>query len=240
MIISKSGRKFKFGDGASVEAFQNAVIPAQVGNTKCNINTDVVEADIPLLLSKESLKRANAILNLSQDTITMFDKPVTLHYTSTGHYCVDIRQENIGNTQPEQAEVLVINDDMPDNKKKEILTKLHKQFGHASPEKLKMLIQNAGNTSEGVLSMLKNIVNDCDSCRRYKREKPKPAVGFPLASAFNETVAVDLHQLEKNLWYLHMIDEFTRFSAGAIITSKEPKVFEGIYQKLDWNFWKSQ
>ena len=46
---------------------------------------------------------------------------------------------------------------------------------------------------------------------------------------FNETVAVDLHQLEKNRWHLHMIDEFTRFSMGAIMTSKS---HSGFLQKL--------
>ncbi len=38
----------------------------------------------------------------------------------------------------------------------------------------------------------------------------------------NKTVAVDLHELELNVWYLHIIDHFTRFSAGCIVTSKKP------------------
>lgn len=50
--------------------------------------------------------------------------------------------------------------------------------------------------------------------------KPRPAVGLPLASQHNETVAVDLHELKPGLWYLHIIDQFTRFSAGSILTTK--------------------
>ena len=70
------------------------------------------------------------------------------------------------------------------------------------------------------------ITNSCDTCIKLKRSPHKPAVGFPLTTEFNETVAVDLHELEKSkTWYLHIIDEFTRFSAGAIIHSKKATVF---------------
>lgn len=44
-----------------------------------------------------------------------------------------------------------------------------------------------------------------------------------MASTYNETVAVDLHELEPGVWYLHIIDHFTRFSAGSIVTTKKPK-----------------
>ena len=38
-----------------------------------------------------------------------------------------------------------------------------------------------------------------------------------MASEFNNTVSVDLNQLKQNLWYLQMINEFTRSSNTAII-----------------------
>ena len=45
-----------------------------------------------------------------------------------------------------------------------------------------------------------------------------------MASDFNEMISMDLHQLEDSIWYLHMIDIFTRFSAGAIVRTKEASV----------------
>ncbi len=42
-----------------------------------------------------------------------------------------------------------------------------------------------------------------------------------MASEYNETVAVDLHELEPGVWYLHIIDHFTRFSAGNIVKTKK-------------------
>ncbi|KAL5012987.1 hypothetical protein ScPMuIL_011538 [Solemya velum] len=50
---------------------------------KCNIEAEVVKADIPLLLSKESLKRAETVLDLSNDSATMFKQPVDLEFTSS-------------------------------------------------------------------------------------------------------------------------------------------------------------
>ena len=37
-------------------------------------------------------------------------------------------------------------------------------------------------------------------------------------------VAMDLHQLEDNLWYLHFIDEFSRFSNGVVIERKQSNI----------------
>ena len=50
-----------------------------------------------------------------------------------------------------------------------------------------------------------------------------------MASTYNETVVVDLHELEPGVWHLHIIDHFTlelhalRFRAGSIATTKKPK-----------------
>lgn len=108
----------------------------------------------------------------------------------------------------------------PDEKRK-VLLKLHKQFGHASADRLQRLIQSSGNKDKDCLTILQQIVYDCEICQKYKRTKPKPAVGLPMASEYNETVAVDLHELEPGVWYLHIIDHFTRFSAGNIVKTKK-------------------
>ena len=38
-------------------------------------------------------------------------------------------------------------------------------------------------------------------------------------------VAMDLHQLDDYLWYLHFIDEFSRFSNGIVIKRKQSNIF---------------
>ena len=55
---------------------------------------------------------------------------------------------------------------------------------------------------------------------KYKKPVPKPVVGFAWATDFNQTVEMDLKELGPSLWFLHIINEFTRLSNGAIIRSK--------------------
>ncbi len=120
----------------------------------------------------------------------------------------------------DENEILIISDKMSPAEKRNILMKLHKQFGHASADKLQRLLNSSGNKDTECSIILQKIVSECEVCQKHSKAKPKPAVGLPLASQYNETVAVDLHELEQGVWYLHIIDQFTRFSAGSILTTK--------------------
>ena len=102
------------------------------------------------------------------------------------------------------------------------MIKLHKQFGHASYKRLKSLLKNAGVSDQNTFEKLEQICKECNTCLLFKKPLPRPAVGLPLASDFNETVAMDLHELGQNVWYLHLIDEFTCLSAASIIHMKAP------------------
>ena len=118
--------------------------------------------------------------------------------------------------------MLAITEDITEEQKHKALLKLQKQFGHVSVDRLKKLLMNAGNVDDENTTILEEIVSKCEIY--LKHSKPKPAVGLPMASRYNKPVAVDLHELEPNVWYLHIIDHFTRFSAGSIVTSKKPSV----------------
>ena len=54
----------------------------------------MVIVDIPLLLSKLSLKRAGTVLDMENDRAVMFKQQIPLEFTSSGHYCVDIRDDD--------------------------------------------------------------------------------------------------------------------------------------------------
>lgn len=160
----------------------------------------------------------------------MFKQHIPLEFTSSGHYCVDIRDQDNTRRQLKddmiltvtaEDEALTVTENMSPGEKRKVLLKLHKQFGHASADRLQRLIQSSGNKDKDCLAILQQMVHDSDICQRYSKTKSKPAVGLPLASEYNETVAVDLHELEPGVWYLHVIDQFTRFSAGSIVKTKK-------------------
>lgn len=73
--------------------------------------------------------------------------------------------------------------------------------------------------------MTDNKTVNCDTCTKYKKSSASSVVGFSLASDFNQTVVVDLHQLEPSLWYLYIIDGFSRFSADCIMNTKQSLEF---------------
>ena len=205
-------RLFRFGDGEDVYSFKHASIPAKIGTTYCKIETEVVKSEIPLLLSKSSLKKAGTVLDLR-------NKPVELEFTSSGHYCINLLDSLHSKTDNIDEEVvLAVESGMTEKEKKRTLTKLHKQFEHASAERLSKLLKNAGTSDKQLLNIMKKVTMECEVCAVHKRPVARPVVGFPLATEYNETVAVDLHELEAHrTWYLHIIDEFTRFSDGCII-----------------------
>lgn len=68
----QSARPFRFGDGKVVHSTRKVTIPTKIRYTRCKIETEIVPADTPMLLSKASLKRASAVLDIANDKATIF------------------------------------------------------------------------------------------------------------------------------------------------------------------------
>ena len=122
--------------------------------------------------------------------------------------------------------MLIIEEAQTNTEKRKIVEKLHKQFGHSNPEKLKSLLKDAGNSDpELSINMVDEICEKCEVCLKSKKRYPKPVVAYPLAREFNETVVLDLHELDSNLYYAHFLDHVTRLLSGAAtIGSKDPGI----------------
>ena len=58
IIFSECSKPFRFGDGIQYKSSESATIPAIIGNQVVNIKTHIIDSDIPLLLSKASMKKA--------------------------------------------------------------------------------------------------------------------------------------------------------------------------------------
>ncbi|CAC5411356.1 unnamed protein product [Mytilus coruscus] len=86
----------------------------------------------PLLLSKDSMKKAKMKLDLENDSANIFGKDVQLQCTSSGHYCVPIDQLKI---YIKVTATALVATQMTKDKTK-IIEKLHKQFAHPSAKRL--------------------------------------------------------------------------------------------------------
>ena len=189
------------------------------------IETDVIDSELPLLLSKEAMKKAKMINGFVNDKAKVLGNVVSLEFTSSGHYTLPLTKERIlvvKDTLSTEDRILV-GLKIQDKSYKEmfqIASKLHTQFGHLSQSKLQNLLKQAG---DHFLSILESISFDCKICAKYKRSNRRPAVGFSLAKDFNDTVAMDLKP-HKGVHFLHLIDLATRYSNAIVIHSKGKEV----------------
>ena len=74
----KSTTELKFKDGKIVNSEKCISIPSKIAGERVNVVTDVVKSEIPLLLSKESMKKAGTKINFVNDKVTIFGKEISL------------------------------------------------------------------------------------------------------------------------------------------------------------------
>ena len=215
-------RSFKFGFG-SANCEEYKIIPIELCGTRYYITVYLVECDLPLLISLQTMRDLNIKLNFEKDMIEINGKQQALTYTTTGHYSVCILND----------EVLIVKEfenKQSKAKHKDLAIQLHKRLGHAKSDRIIKLIKNAGESPEReLIKELKSLDEKCDICMKYRRDTTNPKVSVPLADEFNELVCMDLKTIKEGYTMLHCIDYLTKFSAAAIVKSKDP---EEILQKF--------
>ena len=160
----------------------------------------------------------------------MFGQNISVESSFNGHYSISILPKITSNFD-DTEQVLIFEENETIEEKRKKLVKLHKQFGHTSSSNLLNLMKNAGVDTKNISKIVEEITKQCNICKLYKKPLPRPAVSIPKSLNFNEMVAMDLHQLGDNLWYLHFIDEFSRFSNGVVIKSKQSNIIIKIFLK---------
>ena len=211
---------YKFGGGVKLKSCALVTLPAFIGGVEETIDTDVVDSDIPLLWSTEDMKIARVILNFQNDTAEIYGRIVDLQNTSSGHYCVPLSKTEISIEDVFMTKLA--NCSNPSEARKTLLH-LHRQFAHPTEEKLIKLIDDAGSWKNDFVDILKKIHEECKTCKEYAKVPPRPVVGLPMATKFNQKVAMDLKQWEQR-WILHLIDMFTRFTVSVFVNRKKPSV----------------
>ena len=224
----QSSSKFKFGDGETVESKYSAMIPCALGKKAILIAVEVVESDIPLLLSSETMKRLKINLNFEFDTVTIFGESHPVGITSTGHYVIPLNVRDV------QVTLLSLKDMMLNQDPVKSAKKLHQNFSHGDSNKIIKLMRQAGFDQKAIEEELIKCESKCEICLKVKRAKPRPKICLPLADTFNGCISIDLKMIKpetcQSFWILHITDVFTRFSMGIVIADKSAQtVLNGIF-----------
>ena len=215
-----SNAKYRFGSGPVYICKEKKFIPVHIGSFSAVLGVNIVKCDVPLLISRKSLKIAECTLDFSKDSITLFGEKVPLYISRTGHYCISLSRSILDPFSYENRVLFSIPLDSSDPKYKSKIVKLHKQFAHPDSDRLKGLLKNTGVSDDQVLlDCVDDVTSACAVCVKYKRTPPRPVVSFPLATCFNEVVAMDLKVICGKL-VLHLIDHATRYSAALVIPNK--------------------
>ena len=167
-IVKEGVRTFKFDDGNKLNSLYKITLSCVIADIEVSIVTDVVDSDIPLLLSKDSMKRARTCLNFENNSVTMFKKKIPLRCTLSGHYHFPITKPLLDKNKFKH--ILFIKEISSKNKseKIKIATKLHRQFSHPSCKKLYDLVKNAGIRAE-FIKILQVLPNSCEVYICYKK-----------------------------------------------------------------------
>ena len=149
--------------------------------------------------------------------MTIKDKCHELETTYNGHFKLPLWK---------YEEVNLSVNEMTADEKKAMITKLHRQFRHQPAHVTEGLLRRADILTPELKRMNIEVAVNCDICKLYKRSPPRPVVALPIASKFNDVIAMDLKVFSsaKGIFFIHYIDLFTRFSKASVIKSKEPKV----------------
>ena len=87
-------------------------------------------------------------------------------------------------------------------------------FFYKSEEQLMKLFQMAGKDTARIKSIVKDVVETCNICRRYKKTPPRPKVAMPKANTVKEVVSLYLKErrdLKKQILYIKAIKAFDKW-----------------------------
>jgi len=218
-IDYESPTVFRFGDGKECKSLRRVVMPVYIGGRRQQLEVEVVDAEIPLLVSKDTMKNIGMQLDFEHDTAVIDGEEIQLACTTSGHYCMPLNVfcVDAGNI------VLKVNEiDTLDKKQKlSKAMKLHRQFGHAKASRLLKLISNSHIDDKEFVECVNEVCESCEICKKYQPSSLQPAVGLPLADKFNHVVCLDLKEVKDSLWILHMIDATTKYTAARLVKTKK-------------------
>ena len=214
---------FKFGGGTRLKSMGMFSIPCSLAGKDIVLVTDIVnQSDLPCLLSKESMKKADVTINVAEDTINIFGKKMNLKTNNAGHYILQLKDEVKYENGEEYKVLWQLLDGKDEAEDFDKLVRMHNGLGHPGKQKFEQMLRVTDNYNKDTGMMLNKLYGDCITCHKFKKSLPRPHVSPPLGIAFNHTIVVDLKIFQKkDKIILYIIDAYSRFTMAIPVPDKK-------------------
>ena len=90
ITFEDSQERYTFGDGDGIKSNRKMTIPVYATGKRGLLQTDVVSANIPLLLSVKVMEKAKMVLDFKRSEARMGGKTIKLKKTTSGHYAMPL------------------------------------------------------------------------------------------------------------------------------------------------------
>ena len=136
----QDNQTFKLGE-TLYNTVDHKLVPIEIGGITETVKVGIIEADIPLLISRRQLEKWETVLNFKDKTLFFkgTGKTVKLEMTSSGHLTIDLMESAADNRTSLVNEVFLM--DSEDDLTYKKLKRIHRTFGHPSSGKLKRNIK---------------------------------------------------------------------------------------------------
>ena len=140
------------------------------------MGVEVIDSHIPLLLSSDTLKKVDAILDLGNEHTSLYGQWSPCDRTSSGLFVIDLGKSEV--PLPIHDVLVALDEDA--NVK--YLLKLHRQFGHLSEPRFRQLLVSAGRWKDKYVPAIKNLYENCKTCKLFAKSSPRLVAALPVAS----------------------------------------------------------
>ena len=214
---------FKFGAGGRMKSLACVEIPISLNGRNMFLKTEVVDTDIPCLLSKKAMKLGKTKIDTERDVINIFGVDNKLVTAKSGHYKMEVGDWDMSKTNMESMVLIQSLENMDDEEKLKKLRVMHNNLGHPGKKVMKAMIKDPvfNNIDSEIVNKL---YESCEPCFELQQTKSKFKVSLPMAHDFNQTLCMDL-----KIWsgsgkiILYVIDMFTRYVQAKVIPNKKPE-----------------
>ena len=166
--VEKSLRVFKFGGGEKRPSIGTFHIPCSLEGKNLILSVDGVHQEgLPCLLSKKAMKNAGTIINVGNDTATIFGIKVDLKENRAGHYVT--RFEDFAYKDGEVAVMWSGFDDKTEEQVEEELRRMHRGLGHPSQVSMERMLRHSGHFNKHVSLKLNKLYKACETCLKHTK-----------------------------------------------------------------------